>query len=171
MPSVKTELRPALTLALATPLAQLRVVAFRVAGRRALLAVHSQCPSIDPWHRSFFLPTDTLKLTAFEPATGRQMWHVDVEPGMIPGMWYCPVLPFDLDDDGDEEIWLVSNPDTEHPLNYDTFVPVTRAEIHLYAHPHATDTPDARQRYDHPYYASSQRITAMGYNYVNLGGL
>jgi hypothetical protein len=35
---------------------------------------------------------------------------------VVPGMWFCPVLPFDLDGDGADEIWFVNNIDPEHPL-------------------------------------------------------
>src|SRR5690606_36729142 len=36
--------------------------------------------------------------------------------GTPPGMWFCPVFPFDLDGDGVDEIWHVGNPDVDHPL-------------------------------------------------------
>jgi hypothetical protein len=43
--------------------------------------------------------------------------------------------------------------------------------IRIYACPGAQDTPAARRRYDHPYYAACMRIWAVGYNRRNLGGL
>jgi hypothetical protein len=33
------------------------------------------------------------------------------------------------------------------------------------------DTPSAKARYAHPAYGLNQRLTAVGYNLVNLGGL
>jgi len=35
----------------------------------------------------------------------------------------------------------------------------------------AVDSPRAKARYSHPYYRHCQRLTAVGYNLVNLGGL
>lgn len=35
---------------------------------------------------------------------------------MVPGIWFTPVFPFDLDGDGADEIWFVNNIDPDHPL-------------------------------------------------------
>jgi len=43
--------------------------------------------------------------------------------------------------------------------------------IRIYGCPGATDAPEALARYAHPYYKSCQRLTAVGYNWRNLGGL
>jgi hypothetical protein len=43
--------------------------------------------------------------------------------------------------------------------------------IRLYAARTAADTPAAQKRYAHPYYQAAQRLSATGYNLVNLGGL
>ncbi len=114
--------QPRLRLPVGSPIRQARLVRFRAAERDCLLAVHAACAEDDPYHRMFFLPTDTLKLTAFALDDGERLWQVDLGPGMIPGVWFCPVLAMDLDGDGDDEIWLVNNPDTDHPLNYQAFV-------------------------------------------------
>ncbi len=86
----------------------------------AFLAVHSNCAEDDPWAGMFFLPTDTLKVTAFD-ARGRRLWQRDLGGGMIPGAWFCPVMVFDLDGDGQDEVWLVANSDPDHPLDHRKF--------------------------------------------------
>jgi len=103
------------------PMRQFRFVPFRTGDGEAFLVVHSNCAEVDPYHRMFHLPTDTLKLTAFSSA-GERMWQRDLGRGVIPGIWFCPVFPFDLDASGADEIWVVSNPDADHPLNYESYV-------------------------------------------------
>jgi hypothetical protein len=43
--------------------------------------------------------------------------------------------------------------------------------LRIWADPEARDSPAALARYAHPFYALNQRLTATGYNQVNLGGL
>jgi len=109
-------LEPALTLDTASPMQQLRFLPLALSGQRGFLAIHSDCPSIDPWPPYFTLPTDTLKLTAFSE-NGEKIWHRDLGPGVVPGVWFCPVYAFDLDDDGIDEIFLVNRSEPDHPLD------------------------------------------------------
>ena len=71
--------------------------------------------TVDPYVEMFFFPTDTLKFALLSLA-GEVLWQRDLGPGVVPGGWFCPVLAFDLDGDGVDEIWYVSNLDPEHPL-------------------------------------------------------
>jgi len=107
---------PAVVLDLATPMRQLRFLPVQLGDQRGFLAIHSNCAGIDPWPPYFRLPADTLKLTAFS-STGERIWHRDLGPGVIPGVWFCPVYPFDLDADGTDEIFLVNNSKPDHPLD------------------------------------------------------
>ncbi|KKM68096.1 hypothetical protein LCGC14_1464350, partial [marine sediment metagenome] len=66
-------------------------------------------------------PTDTLKLTAFT-AAGEVLWRRDLGPGVIPGTWFCPVLVFDLDDNGVDDIWLVGNNDPDHAMDFESYI-------------------------------------------------
>jgi len=109
-------LQPALELEVGFPMQQLRFVPLKLADGQGFLAVHSNCPGIDPWPPYFRLPTDTLKLTAFS-AGGHRLWHRDLGPGVIPGVWFCPVFAFDLNDDGQDEVYLVNNANPDHPLD------------------------------------------------------
>lgn len=43
--------------------------------------------------------------------------------------------------------------------------------IRLFGCPDAIDSDEAKARYAHPYYKACQRLTAVGYNWRNLGGL
>ena len=114
-------LRPAVEFNVGSPIGQFRFVPVSTGRQKAFLVVHSSCAEVDPYHRMFFLPTDTLKLSAFSE-TGQQLWRRDLGGGMIPGVWFCPVLPFDLDGDGVDEIWLVNNADPDHPLNHEQLI-------------------------------------------------
>ena len=114
-------LQPVVTMDVGSPMRQCRFAPMNLGGQRAFLVVHAGCAEDDPYHAMFFLPTDTLKLTAFD-AAGRRMWQRDLGGGVIPGIWFCPVLVCDLDGDGCDEVWLVGNSDGDHPLNHERFV-------------------------------------------------
>lgn len=122
---------------LAGPLAQMRAVPVRLgpgpaetspatspavgglsAARRGVLAVFGRDAEVDPYVEMFFFPTGPLKLAMLDPAaSGRVLWTRDLGRGVVPGIWFCPVYPFDLDGDGAEEIWLVGSADDDHPLS------------------------------------------------------
>lgn len=105
------------TLALNTAVGQLRASPVRLSpgGPRAVVAAYCADFDVDPYTETFFFPTDTLKLVLFTE-TGEVIWRRDLGPGVVPGMWFCPILPFDLDRDGRDEIWFVSNTGSDHPL-------------------------------------------------------
>jgi hypothetical protein len=88
------------------------------AGKRGVLAVFGRDAEVDPYIEMFFFPTGPLKLAMLDPAGGvRVLWTRDLGRGVVPGIWFCPVYPFDLDGDGAEEIWLVGSADDDHPLS------------------------------------------------------
>jgi hypothetical protein len=102
---------------LGSPLGQLRAapVCLGSGAPRAFLVVYGADYDVDPWVEMFFFPTDTLKI-AVCTAEGQILWRRDLGRGVVPGSWFCPVFPFDLDGDGVDEIWFVNNPDPDHPL-------------------------------------------------------
>jgi len=102
---------------LGSPIGQLRAmpVCLGDGAPRALLLAYCADFDIDPYVEMFFFPTDTLKLVLVT-AGGQELWRRDLGPGVVPGIWFCPVLPFDLDGDGADEIWFVSNVNVDHPL-------------------------------------------------------
>jgi hypothetical protein len=86
----------------------------------AILITYSADEDIDPFMGMFFFPKDTLKMVLWEPGRGVR-WRREFHAGVIPGEWFCPVLPFDLDADGADEIWMVVNADPAHPLDIKKF--------------------------------------------------
>jgi hypothetical protein len=85
-------------------------------GRPALLLAYGADSVVDPYVEMFFFPTDTLKLALYG-RDGKLIWRKDLGPGVIPGGHFCPVTAFDLDGDGQDEVWYVDNVDAEHPLS------------------------------------------------------
>ena len=114
-PSIQLE--PLLEVKLGAPVGQFRAapVALGAGAPPAFLGVYCADFDDDPYVEMFFFPTDTLKLVLFT-ASGEIQWQRDLGPGVVPGVWFCPVLPFDLDGDGADEIWFVDNANLEHPL-------------------------------------------------------
>lgn len=108
---------------LGQPIGQLRAVPVRLGsgGQPAVLAVYCANFDVDPYVEMFFFPTDTLKL-ALLTVDGKRLWQRDLGRGVVPGMWFCPVLAMDLDGDGVDEIFFVNNTDPQHPLGVRNYV-------------------------------------------------
>src|ERR1043165_2579525 len=106
-----------LEVSLGSPIGQCRAVpvCLGAGAPRAFLAVYCADFDVDPWIEMFFFPTDTLKMALFTEA-GEILWRKDLGRAVVPGMWFCPVFPFDLDGDGVDEIWFVNNLEPHHPL-------------------------------------------------------
>lgn len=95
---------------------QLRAVTVHINGKSYILTIHSSEFDVDPYYDMFYFPKDTLKMTLFD-LYGRMVWQKDLGRSVVPGMWFCPVLAFDLDGDGRDEIWFVNNISPSHPLS------------------------------------------------------
>lgn len=52
---------------------------------------------------------------------GEVLWKRDLGRGVVPGVWFCPVLAFDVDGDGVDEIWYVNNKNPQHPLGLSSY--------------------------------------------------
>ncbi|MCZ7647806.1 MAG: polysaccharide lyase 11 [Planctomycetota bacterium] len=117
MSAPRIELKPVMECALGSPVGQLRAapVGLGAGAPRAFLVAYAADFDVDPYHEMFFFPTDTLKLVLFD-TRGRELWRRDLGKGVVPGLWFCPFLPFDLDGDGVDEIWFVNNLEPRHPL-------------------------------------------------------
>lgn len=114
---------PVMEMNLGAPAGQLRAtpVCLGESCSRAFVAAYCADFDVDPWCEMFFFPSDTLKLVLFTE-DGREVWRRDLGSGVVPGMWFVPVLPFDLDGDGVDEIWFVNNTDPKHPLGVNKYV-------------------------------------------------
>lgn len=82
----------------------------------ALMVAYCADFDVDPYPEMFFFPTDTYKLMALS-LEGEALWRRDLGPGVVPGIWFTPMLPADLDGDGVDEIYFVGNKDPQHPLS------------------------------------------------------
>jgi hypothetical protein len=47
----------------------------------------------------FFFPKSTLRIRLFDEQ-GKTHWETDRGPGVVPGIWFCPMYAFDLNQDG-----------------------------------------------------------------------
>lgn len=108
--------KPLLEIPLGMPLGQMRAAPVSLGSERGLLLVYGQDAAVDPYHEMFFYPKGTLNLAVISQK-GRVLWKKDLGRGIVPGMWFCPVFPFDTDGDGVDEIWFVNNVDADHPLS------------------------------------------------------
>lgn len=97
---------------------QMRSVPVRMGEGRedAVLFVHANTGNLDPWCEAMNFPRDTLKLTLISES-GERLWQRDLGNGVIPGIWFSPVISFDLDGDGVDEIWLLDNRHPERPFS------------------------------------------------------
>lgn len=115
------ELTELLRVSLPSELGQLRAAPVALGpNEEGILLKWSACAGVDPYHEMFFFPTDTLKLSVMSH-DGEILWQRDLGPGVVPGTWFCPVFPFDLDGDRVEEIWFVNNVDPDHPLGVSNY--------------------------------------------------
>src|SRR5687768_4079517 len=95
---------------------QLRAVPVTLgAGEEAVAVLYGADFDVDPFTEMFFFPTDTLKLALYS-LRGELLWRKDLGKGVVPGLWFCPFLAFDLDGDGTDEIWFVDNVNAAHAL-------------------------------------------------------
>ena len=102
---------------LAPAIGQLRAARVHLGGGKSgFVVAYSADFDVDPWHEMFYFPTDTLKISLLS-STGELLWTRDLGKGVVPGMWFVPVFPFDLDGDGVDELYFVNNINALHPLS------------------------------------------------------
>jgi len=98
-------------------LGQVRSVPVNLGNKgEGILFIYSSQPNLDPWEEAFYWPVDTLKMAVYT-RKGERLWVKDLGVGVIPGIWFTPVMSFDLDGDGLDEIWFVNNINHEAPLS------------------------------------------------------
>lgn len=112
----QVKLEKVVEFSLGQKLGQLRAVPVKLgAGKQGFLVAYAADFDVDPSVNMFFYPTDTLKL-ALVSEQGETIWKRELGSMVVPGIWFCPVFPFDLDGDGVDEIWYVNNLNTQHPF-------------------------------------------------------
>ena len=110
------DLQPILEFNLGTTLGQCRAAPVDLGSEQGILLAYCEDAEIDPYVEMFFFPQHRMKLAVFSLA-GKEVWKRELGPGVIPGIWFTPFFPFDLDGDGTDEIWFVDNVDDAHPLS------------------------------------------------------
>jgi len=105
------------------PLGQLRAVPVSFGKNRpkGIAAMYSEDAEIDPYIGMFFFPKHTLKIIVFDEK-GKIIWKRDLGQGVVPGVWFSPLFAFDLDQNGQDELWIINNKDQEHPLDFRKYV-------------------------------------------------
>lgn len=87
---------------------------------KGLLLVYSADKEIDPFIEMFYPPTDPVKLALYS-LNGKLIWKKEMGPSSLNGVWFTPVYPFDLDNDGSDEIYYSTNIDPVHILSYNSY--------------------------------------------------
>jgi len=113
---------------LGTKIHHARATGVVLGGRRHLLIKHSSSSRIDPWQEAFQYPTDSYKLTLVDFENNKVLWTKDLGMGIVTGDWFCPVLSFDIDGDGDDEIFFMDNNRPKFPLSIDRSLVGLRAK-------------------------------------------
>lgn len=85
--------------------------------KKGFLLVYSADKDIDPYIEMFYMPTDRVKFKLVD-IKGNTIWKKTMGPCVLNSIWIVPVYPFDLDDNGVDEIYYVANTDSFHILSY-----------------------------------------------------
>jgi hypothetical protein len=99
-----------------TELGQCRTVPVDLGDEDGIFLAYCQDAGVDPYVEMFFFPKHRMKISVYT-CSGTRLWTRELGPGLIPGTWFVPFFPFDLDADGVDEIWFVNNIDDDHPLS------------------------------------------------------
>ncbi|MBO5070868.1 MAG: hypothetical protein J6C37_10995 [Roseburia sp.] len=77
--------------------------------REAILFLYSAGIAVDPGEELFqFKGIQPVHMALFE-LDGRKIWDKQLPDGVLPGPWFVPVVAFDMDEDGQDEIYFVNN--------------------------------------------------------------
>jgi len=110
------------------PIQHARATGVTVKGKHLLLVRHANSPRVDPAPDHFVYPTDSYKLSLLDLNANKVLWTKDLGWGIIAGDWFCPVLSFDIDDDGSDEIFFIDNELPKKPLSFRRSLVGLRAE-------------------------------------------
>lgn len=91
------------------PSGYLHAAHVKLKDRETMLFVYSDKGGVDPGEECFW-PKNAgrMHLTLFE-MDGRMIWDRELPEGVLSGVWWIPVVPMDMDEDGEDEIYLINN--------------------------------------------------------------
>lgn len=94
---------------LGIPIRQLRSANITLRdGQPGMLFVFSEEPNIDPGEEYVHFAQHPLHIAVYTE-DGTRLWEKVLGLNVLPGVWFCPVLPFDLDQDGVDEVYFLNN--------------------------------------------------------------
>ncbi|OAM90956.1 hypothetical protein OH491_04085 [Termitidicoccus mucosus] len=76
-------------------------------GEKGFVMIFSEDPNVDPAEGSFFFPKHKPIMAVFD-LKGKELWRRELTYS-IPGVWFIPLLPMDMDRDGIDELYYVNN--------------------------------------------------------------
>jgi rhamnogalacturonan endolyase len=85
-------------------------------GEFEVLIAYSKMKGIDPYKHAWMKSTDSIKIAAFR-RNGERLWTFDLGTGIETGPAYAPIVIWDIDADGRDEVILKTNKSND-PLNY-----------------------------------------------------
>lgn len=77
--------------------------------RDATLIVYSSNKGVDPGEELFNIEDVGRMHLALYERSGELIWDKELPKGVLSGIWWVPVVPFDMDQDGEDEIYFVNN--------------------------------------------------------------
>lgn len=81
----------------------------RLKDREGILFVTSSGNGVDPGEECFRLKDiQSVRLIMFD-MEGNKLWERTLTDGVLPGVWFCPAVAFDMDQDGVDEIYFLNN--------------------------------------------------------------
>ena len=96
---------------------QARSVELVMDGKKYILFCVSENKGLDPWPEAFGYIDYPLSLVLFD-TEGNKLWERTFGRGTVPGVWFTPFIAFDLDGDGNDEIYFVHNTDDARPFSH-----------------------------------------------------
>ena len=91
------------------PLGYTHSATVNLGDREAQLFVYSHGGGVDPGEELFhYKHIKPMHISLYE-MDGTLIWHKELPDGVLPGIWWCPAVPFDMDKDGVDEIYFINN--------------------------------------------------------------
>lgn len=81
----------------------------KLGDRDGMLFFYTEGNGVDPGEELLrFNGIKPMHIALFE-MDGTRLWDKELPDGVLPGIWFCPVVPFDMDKDGVDEIYYINN--------------------------------------------------------------